>query len=57
MTTWDPDDKQRTALHEGAVVAWSCGVVIGSIYLDTVKEGGRATTTTSLIGKEPIKQS
>jgi hypothetical protein len=49
MTAWDPDDKERTALHEGAVVTWSCGVVIGPIHLDTVKEGGRATTTTSIL--------
>jgi hypothetical protein len=47
--TWDPDDKERTALHEAghAVVAWSFNVVVGCIHLDPVgadqgrrREGG-----------------
>jgi hypothetical protein len=42
--TWDPDDLERTALHEAghAVVAWSFGVTVGCIHLDLEKEGGHA---------------
>lgn len=49
MTTRDPDDKERTSLHEAghAVVAWSYGVGIGSIRLDTKMKGVRANITTS----------
>lgn len=40
--TWDPDDKERAALHEAghAVVAWSFGVTVECIYLDLEKESG-----------------
>ena len=49
MTTRDPDDKERTSLHEAghAVVAWSYGVGIGSIRLDTKMKGVRSNITTS----------
>src|SRR5262244_1504484 len=42
--TWDPEDKERTALHEvgHAVVAWSFGITVGCIHLDIEKEGGHA---------------
>src|SRR5215831_13835161 len=42
--TWDPEDKERTALHEAghAVVAWSFGITVGCIHLDIEKEGGHA---------------
>jgi hypothetical protein len=40
MTTWD---RERTALHAGhAVVAWSFGVTVGCIHLDSEKQGGHA---------------
>jgi hypothetical protein len=42
--TWDPDDKERTALHEAGhvVVAWSFGLLVGSIHLDLKTKGGHA---------------
>jgi hypothetical protein len=42
---WNPDDKERTALHEAghAVVAWSFGVaVVKCLYLDPKTHGGGA---------------
>jgi len=41
VTTWD---RERTALHEAghAVVAWSFGVTVGCIHLDSEKQGGHA---------------
>jgi hypothetical protein len=43
--TWDPDDKERTALHEAghAVLAWSFGVTVGCIHLDVENESGHTT--------------
>ena len=47
MPRWDPDDKERTALHEAghAIVGWSCGAIVGCIHLDTEKQGGSAHMT------------
>jgi hypothetical protein len=41
---WDPDDKERTALHEAghAVVAWSFNLTVGCIHLDLNSQGGSA---------------
>ena len=40
--TWEPDDKERTALHEAgyAVMAWSFQVVVGCIHLDLKNKSG-----------------
>ena len=42
--SWDPEDKERTALHEAghAAVAWSFGVTVGCIHLDLKNESGHA---------------
>jgi len=51
--TWDPDDKERTALHEAghAVVAWSFDLPLGSIYLDLEKESGGTTADRASIAR------
>ena len=51
---WDPDDKERTALHEAghAVVAWSFGLTVECVYLDLEKEGGN--TLTDRAGEEKL---
>ena len=63
MTTRDPDDKERTSLHEAghAVVAWSYGVGIGSIRLDTKMKGVRRTSQLPILtfaaNRTPLEQS
>jgi hypothetical protein len=41
---WDPNDKERTALHEAghAVLAWSFRVTVGCIHLDVKRQSGHA---------------
>ena len=54
---WNPDDKERTALHEAghAVVAWSLGLPVGGIHLDLKSEGGH-TDITQAAHLEPFEQ-
>jgi Peptidase M50B-like len=55
--TWNPEDKERTALHEAghAVVAWSFGVTVGYIHLDLENESGHAQIA-STAHLEPFEQ-
>jgi hypothetical protein len=55
--TWDPDDKDRTALHEAghAVVAWSFGVTVGCIHLDLENKSGH-TMVASTAHLQPFEQ-
>jgi hypothetical protein len=57
--TWNPDDKERTALHEvgHAVVTWSFDLSLGRIYLDLEKEGGGTTADRASIAQlTPVEQ-
>jgi hypothetical protein len=55
--TWDPDNKDRTALHEAghAVVAWSFGVTVGCIHLDLENKSGH-TMVASTAHLQPFEQ-
>ena len=55
--TWDPDDKERTALHEAghAIVAWCFDVTGGHLYLDCVNQTGHVDLA-GYTHLEPFKQ-
>jgi hypothetical protein len=54
--TWDPDDKERTALHEAghAVVAWSFHVRVEGVHLDLKTGGGHTDADGEHL--EPVQQ-
>jgi hypothetical protein len=54
--TWDPDDKERTALHEAghAVVAWSFHVIVDGVHLDLKNKSGHTNAPGEHL--EPVQQ-
>jgi hypothetical protein len=54
--TWDPSDKEKTALHEAghAVVAWSLDAPVKGVYLDLENESGHTDADSADL--EPVKQ-